>query len=344
MPHEWKDEDKGYVAKGYGFWNSEDAAPDPHHDHLRHFIRVNLLIAFVLLNVIVVLLLLRFVPRYYHYLVKSLSKTRFKHAENMFWTFTLFTIGWNILVHVDYCSSYGVVLYTLRSHCFEIDPLASCSPNLPSSLYKDDLSAYITKVASVLITLVVYLLLAAYTPKASRYPIPYSVRRLCCCFGCCCRSNNSKIIQTFVLWNILLFVHFVTMTTIPIVVFIFLAPAKTIAVLATFITFILITLIVIAHVLEFVNSRRRIRGNQPSQFCCMHQCIQLTVIVAISALVIVVLVVYHTVLVNGTDIHRSGVYGIVWSLLPSFILSLVGWYMKWKFSQQQELQEVLIDA
>ena len=131
------------------------------------------------------------------------------------------------------------------------------------------------------------------------------------------------------------------MTAIPIVVFIFLAPTKTIAVLATFLTLLLLLLIVITHVLEFVNSRRWIRVNRLPLFCCMHQCIQLTVIVALSALVIVVLVVYYKLLVNGADTQGSGVYGIIWSLLPSLLLTLVGWYMKWKFYQKQELQEVL---
>ena len=254
----------------------------------------------------------------------------------------MFTIGCNSLVHIFYFGFYGIVLYSMSSHCFKIDPLTSCSPDLPTALYKDDLFSYIAKVASLLITLVVYLLLAACTPKVSRYPIPYSIQTLCCCFSCCCRSNSSKVIQTFVLWNILLFVHFVTMTTIPIVIFILLAPARTIAVLASGITFILITLIVISHVLEMINSRRRNRVNRLPQVCCMYQCIQLTVTVALSALVIVVLTIYHTLLVNGADTQGSGVYGgIIWSLLPSFLLTLVGWYMKWKFTQQQELQEVL---
>ena len=148
----------------YGLWNSDDPTHLDHIDNPHHFLRVTLLVTFILLNVIVALLLLRFVPQYYSHLAKSLSGSRFKQAENMFWTFILFIIGWNILVHMSYGYSYGVVLYSLRSHCFKIDASASCSPNLPTSVYKDNLSSYIAKAASLLITLEVYLLLAAYTP------------------------------------------------------------------------------------------------------------------------------------------------------------------------------------
>jgi type VI protein secretion system component VasK len=71
----------------------------------------------------------------------------------------------------------------------------------------------------------------------------------------------------------------------------------------------------------------------------MNQCIQLTAIAALLALVIIVVYIYAWLLLMGAD--TRGAYGIIWSILPSFILTLVGWYMKWKFYREQELQEVL---
>ena len=128
------------------------------------------------------------------------------------------------------------------------------------------------------------------------------------------------------------------MTTIPIGTFLLLAPARTILVLATFATFLFLISVVIAHILEFVHSQRRNLVNQSPAFC-MNQCIQLTAIAALLALVIIVVYIYAWLLLMGAD--TRGAYGIIWSILPSFILTLVGWYMKWKFYQQQELQEVL---
>ena len=321
----------------YGYWNSEEAT---NYTSRHHLLRVGLLTAFILLNITVTLLLLRFVPQYYSHLVKTVTESS-SNAVNIFWALILFTIGWNTITYIFYFGSYGFILYSFRTHYFITDPTARRPPDLPTTLYRDDLLAYVIKVVTLLITLVVYLLLAACTPKVSRYPIPYATQKLCCCLSCvccCCRSTHSKIIQTIVLWNILLFIHFTAMTTIPIGIFLLLAPAGTILVLTTFATFMLSIPVVIAHILEVVDSRRNNTVNR-SPATCINQCIQLTATVALLLLVVTVLVLYAWLLLIGAD--TRGFYGIVWSILPSFILSLVGWYMKWKFSRQQELQDVL---
>ena len=312
----------------YGHWNSEDIIEYQYSNH--HMLRFCLLTAFILLNITVTLLLLRFVPQYYSHLVKTVTESS-SHAVNIFWALILFTTSWNTLTYISYIVSYN---YVLHSRCFSTELAARCPPDFPTALYRDDLAAYVTKAVTLLITLVVYLLLAACTPKVSRYPIP------CClsCVCCCCRPRHSNIIQTIVLWNILLFIHFTAMTTIPIGTFLLLAPARTILVLATFTTFLLLIPVVITHILELVNVRRRNTANRSPNFC-MYQCIQLTAIVALLALVVIALYIYAWLLLIGAD--TRGFYGIIWSILPSFILSLVGWYMKWKFSRQQELQEVL---
>ena len=338
IPHKWKEEDKGYVAIWYGYWNSEDV--ETNHQDYHHLLRVGLLIAFTLLNITVTLLLLRFVPQYYNHTVKTLAKSS-SHGINISWALILFIIGWNTMVYTFYIISYGFTLHSLREHCFKTDPSSSCAPDFSTDLYRDDLFSYITKVVTLVITMVVYLLVAACTPKVSRYPIPYSMQKLCCCLSCvysCYRSRHSKIIQTIVLWNILLFIHFTAMTTIPVGIFLLLAPARTILVLATFFTLLLSIPVVLTHILEFINSRRRNTDNQSSVFCA-YQCIQLTAIITLMVLVITVLLIYAQILLKGAN--TRGTYGIIWSILPSIILSLVGWYMKWKFSRQQELQEVL---
>ena len=314
----------------YGRWNSENF----NHHRYHHLLRVCLLTAFIFLNITVTLFLLRFVPQYYSHLVKTVTESS-SNAVNIVWALILFTIGWNITVYTIYIISYSTVLYSIGSNCYQIDPMtSSCPPNFPTTLYRDNLLAYITKVVTLVITLVVYLLLAACTPKVSRYPIPSSIRKLCCCwyYLCsCCISKHPKVVQTIVLWNILLFIHFTAMTIIPIGVFLLLAPARTILVIATSIIILLTIPIVIVHILEFVASQKR---NQSSRFC-MYQCIQLAAVIALLALAVNVLLIYVWLKVDF-----RGVYGIIWSLLPSFILSLVGWYMKWKFSRQQELKEV----
>ena len=340
IPQTWKEEDKGYVAIWYGQWNSEDIEINNQNYH--HLLRVGLLIVFIILNITVILFLLKFVPQYYNHLVKILAKSS-SQGINISWALILFIIGWNGIVYTFYFISYGFILHSFRVHCFKADPSSSCAPELSTALYRDDLVSYITKVVTLVITMVVYLLLAACTPKVSNYPIPYSMQKCCGCLShvcCCCRSQHSwtKIIQTIVLWNILLFIHFTAMTTIPIGIFLFLSPTRTISVLATFLTLLLSIPVVISHILEFINSQRRNTINQSSVFC-MYQCIQLTAIITLMLLVMAVLLIYAQILLKGAN--TRGVFGITWSFLPSVILTLVGWYMKWKFSRRQEPQEVL---
>ena len=290
----------------YGYWNSENFNQHSYH----HLLRVCLLTAFIFLNITVTLFLLRFVPQYYSHLVKTVTESS-SNAVNIVWALILFTIGWNITVYTIYIVSYGSILHQMTAHCFLIDPTANCSPTLPTALYRDDLKSYVTKAVTLVITLVVYLLLAASSPKVSRYPIPYSIQKLCCCLSCvccCCRSTHSKIIQTIVLWNILLSIHFIAMTTIPIGTFLLLAPARTFLVLATFATFVLSIPVVITHILEFVNSRRRNIVNQSHVFCIC-QCIQLIATVALLLLVVIVLTIYTKYLLIGAD--TRGVYGLI---------------------------------
>ena len=336
VPHKWKEEDKGYVAMWYGRWNSEGIKHGRHHNY-HHLLRVNLLVAFIFLNTTVVFILLRSVPQYYSHLAKTLHESS-SLATSTFWAFVLIATGWNTIIYFFSFYLYGIVLHSMGVHCFKA-PFSECHGpfKFPTTLYMDDLASYITKIVILLTALVVYLLLAACTPKVSRYPVPHSVQKLCCClscFSCSCTSKDSKIIQTFVLWNILLFVHFLAMTIIPTVIFLLLSPARTIAVFTASVTLFLSILILISHNLEFINSQRTTTGRSYR----VYQCFQLLAVISLLALVIVVLITYTILLMKGAN--TQGFYGIIWSILPSFLLSLVGWYMKWKFSQQQELQEI----
>ena len=336
MPHKWKDEDKGYVATWYGQWNSEGIKNGRHHNY-HHVLRVNFLVAFIFLNMAVVFILLRSVPKYYSHLAKTLYESS-PLTTSTFWAFVLIATVWNTIIYFFSFYLYGLVLHSMQVHCFKaLFSVCHSHVKFPTALYTDDLVSYITKIVILFAALVIYLLLAACTPKVPRYPVPYSLRKLCCClsyFSCSCISKDSKFIQTFVLWNILLFIHFVAMTVIPLGIFLFLSPARTIAVFTALVTFFLSILTIISHNLEFINSQSATMG-RPHR---VYQCFQLLAVISLLGLVIVILIIYTLLLMKGAN--TQGVYGVVWSILPSFLLSLVGWYMKWKFSHQQELQEI----
>ena len=295
IPHKWKEEDRGYVAIWYGPWNSEEIKPAGHHNY-HHILRVNLLITFIFLNITVALILLKSVPQHYSHLAKTLCESS-SNAANTFWAFVLLATGCNTLVYLSSVIFYGAVLHSIAAHCYKI-PFAKCHSPFDSAndLYTDNFVSYTTKVITLLITQVIYLLLAACTTKVSRYPIPCSIQKLCCCFSCfccCCKSKHSKIIQTLILYNILQFVHFTAMTIIPVGIFLLLSPAQTIAVFATFVTVLLLILIVISHTLEFFSSQRRNTANHYFRVYRKYQYIQLLTVVSLLVLIIVVLTSYQ---------------------------------------------------
>ena len=68
-----------------------------------------------------------------------------------------------------------------------------------------------------------------------------------------------------------------------------------------------------------------------SVFCdakrCGKNCVQLIVIIAILGLIAALLVLYELILKVQVEVG-SGLRGVVLSLLPSFPLSALGWYLK----------------
>ena len=144
----------------------------------------------------------------------------------------------------------------------------------------------------------------------------------CCCFCCCCSSNlKSKVVQTLALWGIMVVVQHITASLIPLCFTIVLQPAEILSVLALAASTLFCTIIFVSHLLHL----RQVAGHlQKIAFC-----IQMFAIVSFIGLAIVSLAVYLQFLRDGVEVNGLG--GFLGSLVPSIILSAVGWYVKTKF-------------
>ena len=136
-----------------------------------------------------------------------------------------------------------------------------------------------------------------------------------------------------VLWNILTAVQLFTMIAIPLGVLLPIHPQVTIVHIITVLLAPVGFTLVVAYVLYQCQQPRR-RTFQSSVRCCGSMCVYFVVITATIGLILALLILYELMLLVQVQIE-NGVKGIVLSLLPSFPLSALGWYLR-KRSQKKK--------
>ena len=134
----------------------------------------------------------------------------------------------------------------------------------------------------------------------------------------------SQGFHVLALWNILIAIQLITMITTPITVLLFIHPQVTVLfVLLLFVIPVSLTLI-LAYLLFQCQKQKRSCSNAE---CCGQMFVQIVVLIAFPGLVIALLGLYEVMLLVQVQIG-TGVKGLLLSLLPSFPLSALGWYLK----------------
>ena len=278
------------------------------YEHLgllgRNFTNNLLLAGFVFLNVLVMLLMVRFVPGYYHRFVSRVNGDgNTRHASlSFYWGCALVLFFLAMTLHLV---DLGVYIYG----------------SIWDSTVKTCIS---TKFVAVVAELVVCVFVCKRNTIIVDIPFQKCTTNvLFCCFFCyCCPRNlKSKVVQTLALWGIMVVVQHITASLIPLCFTIILQPAEVLSVLALIVSTLFCTIIFVAHLLHL----RQVVGHlQKTAFC-----IQMLAIVCFIGLAIVSIVVYLQFLRDGVEFNGLG--GFLGSLAPSIILSAVGWYVKTKF-------------
>ena len=140
-----------------------------------------------------------------------------------------------------------------------------------------------------------------------------------------------RSIHVLALWNILIAIQLLTMIAIPNCVLLFLHPQVTI--LCVIMVPASLTLIVAYLLYQCQQPRKRkVCWNAKK---CGHIFMQLIVVVAILGLTIALVTLYEVILLVQVQVG-TGVKGLLLSLLPSFPLSALGWYLKKRSQKKAE--------
>ena len=127
-----------------------------------------------------------------------------------------------------------------------------------------------------------------------------------------------------------------TMIAIPLGVLLPIHPHVTIVYIMTVLLTTVGLALIVAYVL-YQCRQPRMRSFQSSVKCCGSMCVYFVVITATIGLILTLLILYEVMLLVQVQIE-TGVKGVFLSLLPSFPLSALGWYLK-KRSQRKKTSQ-----
>ena len=216
--------------------------------------------------------------------------------------------------------TYTVLLYTVYSippineaECAAVSQWG-CSPPHDSSLYKDELASFITKLLVIIIAIIVHLLVA----------IKAQMKTALLATKWCHYSKCYRVFQIILLWNTFVFIQIlVGLTCLPACILLLITPLQTISVLCAAVGIIAVLAVSIVCLLQF-GRKCHVRSCQFGK-ACGHFSWYL-ILVALSTAVVIL---YLLMLPQGVSL--SSPRGVIFSLIPPIALSITSWVVKRKF-------------
>ena len=314
--------DKGYVSILYSSHVAESYYRVD--TFAQHTYRLSLLSTFIFFNILTPVALAKSVSLYYRR-IKAKSTTG-EFTGCLYWATAIMAFLCNIL-HAALS-----IWHTFRNKPAITSCIIQHKCSIPSdaNVYKDEfltvLFVYIIIPSAVFAELLVSVLAVKFNFHDVRSlrdgHLPSWKQFLLCS------------IHVLALWNILIAIQLLTMIAIPICVLLFLHPQVTIlCVIVVFMVPASLTLIV-AYLLYQCQQPRRRKVCWNAKKCGLIF-MQLIVIVAILGLTIALVLLYEVILVVQVQVG-TGVKGLLLSLLPSFPLSAIGWYLKRRSQRKAE--------
>ena len=275
-------------------------------------IRKLLLSIFILLNLSIVYTAITHGKEWYYRLFDVMKESftqvsKIHSAAGI--SMAIFNIAY-LIISVSVCTTYFI--YPRRiSKCIDDDD--DCSPPHTSSYYKDEVTTVIVKGVVILIAIITELLVAILI--SGKVIMAH-------------RHNKClRIFQIILLWNMFLFVQiWVGLVLLPACIFLVIAPLQTIPVLCTALALTLLLMLFIAILLRLIDQLQiRNWDCKMNAVVCIHSSRHMILIVLIVAL----MTLYFNLSPGGTTL--SSTEGIIFSLLPSILLSMTAWGIKRKF-------------
>ena len=185
------------------------------------------------------------------------------------------------------------------------------------------------------------ILIVICIPKDTEVPFPSIAYCCTCCCCCCCCSKqlHSKWIQTLALSSLLLFTQTVALSALPTILWAFVFPIETLAVITSFsaATFCVTALlaVLVRNIEQLTCNQRKFRNKCYSSSM---QLLLIPIVILFLAIVILTSYIYLKFITSGIETNQVG--GFIASFLPSALLTIIGWFVtKGKFFKQTLSQQ-----
>ena len=266
--------------------------------------RILLLVLYLLLNLLVPVLLVKFGTTYYRKASQSMLASR--PTLLIYWAVVIVIVFWNALTLIVSTWMYN---YRIAKINFRIGS---------TSIFSDEKVAFAARITLLPLVYILELLIAAHTPKDTGLPIPSVIQGMFFCCLCFSSSIRSKTIQTLAVWNVMIFIQSLTTNAITVGVFFLISPLWVISVLGAIACCFLFAVVVVAYLLHHCTTNRNRKCS------CKKFTINCAGIFLSFLIVFTLLMVYFSM----TYKISGGVTGFLVSFLPPVVLSLIGWCVK----------------
>ena len=292
----------------------------------RHLYRLSLLLTFIFLSILAPVALAKSVFLYFPRIMAKSSTGDFIGC--LYWATAVVAF----LFSVFYLATS--IRTTLRNKPAITNCLVHPNFSVPSdaSVYKDEvltlLAVYVVIPSAVFIEFLACILAVKYAFHDQRNLRPGGWFP--------CKQCFLQSIHVLALWSILVAIQLLTKIAIPTCVVLFVHPQVTVLAIIFMLLVPASLVVIIAYLLY------RCQPPRWRRVCCnAKRCglmfVQLFVMIAIVGLIIALLALYEVMLLVQIQVG-SGVKGLLLSLLPSFPLSALGWYLKRRSQKKAERQ------
>jgi len=244
---------------------------------------------------------------------KKLKQTAFSsHDLPIYWATAAVLGGFNTLILTASLVEYR--RHPITAVCVLYPETSLCMDLRSTDMNTDLMAAVIAKILSPPLALMVEFIIAVHIFKDTHVPIPAAIEKSCCCFfRCVTHKTRSKIIQTFALWYLMVGLQLVAMSAIPLSITTTVSPGYTIPLLATCVSVVLCSIVLVAHLLQPAAINKKIISSCQSRVGL--KIFQLLRVIIFFGLLITLALTYLMVLKYGAS-STKGAAGYIFPLLP----------------------------
>ena len=177
------------------------------------------------------------------------------------------------------------------------------------------------------ILIIVQSIIAVTTPKNTKLYIPGLLELFCCFFRCQCKKIDgefwNKVLQTFAVWSLMVFLQLVAGSVIPYLVLAIVDPIPSVTFLALGVSTLFCLIVFLASLIQIGSTLKE----SPTRVKLI-AVVQGLVFLVFLGFVVITVIIYQGVIQSGTN--TGVVSGIILSLVPSAIIGFLGIAVKYK--------------